>query len=183
MRLAAAIIRAMWHRLAARGFLAAVVASILVFGPAGSFSPVYALSPDEQLKDVKLEERARELSAELRCLVCQNQSIDDSDAPLAKDLRRLVRERLVAGDSNPEVKSFLVTRYGNFVLLKPPFGWQTLMLWLAPGLVLIATIAFVWRAVRLQRASGYSSRTGEALSADEQERLDKLLRAAPEDGT
>jgi cytochrome c-type biogenesis protein CcmH len=165
---------------------AAAVVALLVammgLCPLGGLSPSYALSPDEQLKDERLETRARELSAELRCLVCQNQSIDDSDAPLAKDLRSLVRERLVAGDSNAEVKTFLVQRYGDFVLLKPPFGWHTWLLWLAPALVLIATIAFVVRAMRGQRAASPSFRSDRTLSTEEEERLAKLLKAAPEEG-
>src|ERR1041384_1887939 len=94
--------------------------------------PALAVQPDEILKDAALEPRARTLSQELRCMVCQNQSIDDSDAPLAKDLRVLVRERLTAGDSDRQVIDFLVTRYGEFVLLKPRFSMHTLLLWLAP---------------------------------------------------
>jgi len=128
-----------WARLARRMLVVLVMAMVALAGPLWEAGPCHALSPDEQLKDAALEARARELSAELRCLVCQNQSIDDSDAPLAKDLRHLVRERLVAGDSNTEVMNFLVQRYGDFVLLKPPFGWHTWLLWLAPALLLIAT--------------------------------------------
>jgi cytochrome c-type biogenesis protein CcmH len=88
------------------------------------------------LSNPALESRARELSRELRCMVCQNQSIDDSDAPLARDLRLLVRERLTAGDSDTQVLDFLTARYGQFVLLKPHFGWDTALLWLAPVIVL-----------------------------------------------
>lgn len=141
---------------------------------------VLALDPTEQLKDAKLESRARELSAELRCLVCQNQSIDDSDAPLAKDLRLLVRERLVAGDSNVEVKQFLVQRYGDFVLLKPPFGLHTLLLWLTPALVLAATLAYVLRAMRHGKAPVAAKHSG--LTADEEKRLSEVLgcTASPE---
>src|SRR3954470_10008409 len=95
-------------------------------------APAFAVQPDEILKDPVLESRARTLSQELRCMVCQNQSIDDSDAPLAKDLRVLVRERLTAGDSDSQVISFLVARYGEFVLLKPRLSMHTLFLWLAP---------------------------------------------------
>jgi len=94
------------------------------------------VQPDELLADPNLESRAREISAGLRCLVCQNQSIDDSDAPLARDLRLLVRERLTVGDSDDEVRDYLVARYGDFILLKPPFDISTLILWLAPLLVL-----------------------------------------------
>src|SRR6478672_9313560 len=107
-----------------------------------------AVQPDEILKDGALEARARALSQELRCMVCQNQSIDDSDAPLAKDLRILVRERLTAGDTDNQVIDFLVARYGEFVLLKPRFNAHTLLLWLAPfGVLIIAAVAFLaaWR--------------------------------------
>lgn len=99
-------------------------------------SPSFAVQPDEMLSNPALESRARELSRELRCMVCQNQSIDDSDAPLARDLRLLVRERLTAGDSDTQVLDFLTARYGQFVLLKPHFGWDTALLWLAPVIVL-----------------------------------------------
>jgi cytochrome c-type biogenesis protein CcmH len=98
--------------------------------------PAIAVQPDEVLKDPALERRARDISSELRCLVCQNQSIDDSDAPLAKDLRLVVRDRLQAGDSDREVRDFVVQRYGEFVLLKPAFGLHTALLWLGPVLVL-----------------------------------------------
>src|SRR5258707_3039269 len=96
-------------------------------------SPAVALGPDEVLSDPALEARARSLSKELRCMVCQNQSIDDSDAPLARDLRILVRERLQAGESDQQVINFLVARYGEFVLLRPRFSWHTALLWLAPA--------------------------------------------------
>src|SRR6516164_4208768 len=95
-------------------------------------SSAVALGPDEVLSDPALEARARSLSKELRCMVCQNQSIDDSDAPLARDLRILVRERLQAGESDQQVINFLVARYGEFVLLKPRFSWHTALLWLGP---------------------------------------------------
>src|SRR5262245_59629673 len=99
--------------------------------------PALAVQPDEILADPALETRARELSRELRCMVCQNQSIDDSDAPLARDLRLLVRERLKAGDTDGQVLDFLTARYGQFVLLKPRFGLDTALLWLAPLAVLL----------------------------------------------
>ena len=102
-----------------------------------TLSPAFALSPDELLKDPALEKRARTISAELRCLVCQNQSIDDSDAPLAKDLRTLVREQLVQGKSDEEVLDFVVARYGEFVLLKPPLTAATVLLWATPFVVLL----------------------------------------------
>ena len=103
-------------------------------------TPALAIQPDEILKDTVLEERARVISKELRCLVCQNQSIDDSDAPLARDLRVLVRERLQAGESNEEVINFVVDRYGDFVLLRPPVKASTLVLWLSPVAALIVGI-------------------------------------------
>ena len=109
------------------------LASALVSAPAA-----LAVQPDEVLADPALEARAREISEGLRCLVCQNQSIDDSAAPLARDLRLLVRARLTAGDSDDGVRSYLVARYGDFILLKPPFEWQTLLLWLTPAIVLLA---------------------------------------------
>src|SRR6202011_2825202 len=100
--------------------------------------PAAAVQPDEILSDSQLEVRARTLTKELRCMVCQNQSIDDSDAPLARDLRLLVRERLQAGDSDTKVLEFLTVRYGDFVLLKPRLAWHTAVLWLAPpGLLVI----------------------------------------------
>lgn len=95
-------------------------------------APAFAIQPDEVLKDQKLETRARTIGKELRCLVCQNQSIDDSDAPLARDLRLLVRQRLVKGDSDAEVKQYIVARYGTYVLLQPPFEPETYLLWFGP---------------------------------------------------
>jgi cytochrome c-type biogenesis protein CcmH len=115
-----------------------------------TLSPAFALSPDELLKDPALEKRARTISAELRCLVCQNQSIDDSDAPLAKDLRTLVREQLVQGKSDQEVLDFVVARYGEFVLLKPPLSAGTVLLWATPfAVLLIAGAALVLRRRRV----------------------------------
>src|SRR3989441_7691804 len=118
-------------------------------------SPAIALGPDEVLSDAALETRARTLSKELRCMVCQNQSIDDSDAPLARDLRVLVRERLQAGDSDREVTDFLVARYGEFVLLKPRFSAHTALLWLGPaGILLIGLLAIFLAARRYRRRPG-----------------------------
>ena len=133
-------------------------------------SPALAVQPDEILADPKLEQRARDLSLGLRCLVCQNQSIDDSDAPLARDLRLLVRERLKAGDSDAEVIDSVVARYGEFVLLKPRLGWHTLLLWLAPVLALIIAGVIVLRGMRHTRAAAPA-----ALSAEEQRKLKALL--------
>jgi cytochrome c-type biogenesis protein CcmH len=134
-------------------------------------SPALALQPDEVLKDPGMERRARAISAGLRCLVCQNQSIDESDAPLAKDLRVLVRERLKAGDTDAQVRDFVVRRYGEFVLLRPSFGLQTAPLWLAP-LIVIGFGAFgLAMTLRRRRPSGPAG-----LTANEKARLDKLLQ-------
>lgn len=135
-------------------------------------APVQAYDAVGALPDAAQEERARSLFRELRCMVCQNQSIDDSDAPLARDLRMLVRERVAAGQSNAEIKSFLVERYGDFVLLKPPFALYTLMLWGAPILVLILGAVAVLVASR-RRARPMAD---EELSAEEKKRLDALLK-------
>ena len=121
--------------------------AVIVFLMLGTGS-TYAVQPDEVLDDPALEARAREISAGLRCLVCQNQSIDDSDAPLAKDLRVLVRERLTAGDSDSEVVQYLVDRYGEFVLLKPRFGLHTLILWVGAPLLFVIGIFVLWRNAR-----------------------------------
>jgi cytochrome c-type biogenesis protein CcmH len=150
-----------------------VIASAFACGALVS-APAHALDPSEKLKDPQLEERARGLSAELRCLVCQNQSIDDSDAPLAKDLRRLVRERLVTGETDAQVKDHIVARYGDFVLLKPPFNLHTLLLWLTPLLVLGAVVAGIWRSMALRRDAAVPA-AGRALSPEEERRLQALL--------
>ena len=127
-------------------------AAVLVI--ALSFSAAHAVQPDEVMADPAKEARARNLSRELRCMVCQNQSIDDSEAPLAKDLRVLVRERLKAGDSDREVIDFMVARYGEFVLLKPRLAWHTAMLWAAPLVALIAGLVMIWRQMR-RRSRGF----------------------------
>src|ERR1700755_1662030 len=116
---------------------ARILAGLLVAAACLLAAPAFAVQPDEILPDQALEARARDLSRELRCMVCQNQSIDDSDAPLARDLRLLGRERLPPGDSDRQVLDFLTARYGQFVLLKPRFGWDTAILWLAPAAVLL----------------------------------------------
>ena len=134
--------------------------------------PALAVQPDEMLKDPALEARARTLSRELRCMVCQNQSIDDSEAPLAKDLRVLVRERLTAGDSDNQVIEFLVARYGEFVLLKPRFSEHTLLLWLAPFAVLaIGAIGFIAAGRRKNPLWGEAK-----LSAEEEARVAALVK-------
>jgi cytochrome c-type biogenesis protein CcmH len=135
-------------------------------------TPALALEPGEALKDPALEARARALSSELRCLVCQNQSIDDSQAPLAKDLRLLVRERLTAGDSDAQVLNFLVQRYGDFILLKPPLRIGTLLLWGAPVLVLgLGALALALRARRRKEPAA-----APALSREESGELERLLK-------
>lgn len=137
-----------------------------------SACPSLAVQPDEILPDPALETRARNLSRELRCMVCQNQSIDDSDAPLARDLRLLVRERLKAGDSDPQILDFLVARYGDFVLLKPRFTSHTALLWLLPFLVLIVGAAALVMLRRRQQ-----NRTSSARLSDEEEaRVAEVLK-------
>ena len=137
--------------------------------------PLRAVEPGEMLTDPALEARARVLSKELRCMVCQNQSIDDSEAPLAHDLRVLVRERLKAGDSNTQVLDFLVARYGEFVLLKPRLSWHTALLWGLPPAVLLAGIAMIVVVVRRRRAGPKPEETAN-LTAAEEARLSELLR-------
>jgi cytochrome c-type biogenesis protein CcmH len=145
--------------------------ALACWGAVAAVHPVRAVQPDEILSDAALEARARGLSRELRCMVCQNQSIDDSDAPLARDLRLLVRERLTAGDSDVQVQDFLVARYGAFVLLKPPFEWYTAMLWLTPAAALLAGAIAMFVAVR-RRLGG----AGPApLSPEEERRLSEMM--------
>jgi cytochrome c-type biogenesis protein CcmH len=143
---------------------------VLAFSTLALSPSAWAVEPDEILDDPVLEARARDISAELRCLVCQNQSIDDSDAPLAKDLRVLVRERLVAGDSDAQVRSFLVDRYGEFVLLKPTMSLANLILWLtAPVAILIGAAVVIWR---VRKNSG---RAETNLTPEEERALAKIL--------
>jgi cytochrome c-type biogenesis protein CcmH len=134
--------------------------------------PVLAVQPDEVLENPALEARARDLSAGLRCLVCQNQSIDDSDAPLAKDLRVLVRERLKAGDTDAEIIDFVVARYGEFVLLKPRLTEHTWLLWLATPLILLAAVIAIGLASR--RRSGAQVKA-KPLTAKEKRDLKRIL--------
>src|SRR5713226_6004151 len=153
--------------------LIAVVVLTLAASPFAS-----AVQPDEILSDAALEARARVLSKELRCMVCQNQSIDDSDAPLARDLRILVRERLQAGDSDQRVIDFLVARYGEFVLLKPRFSAHTALLWLGPAaILLIGAIGLLMVARRYQRRarSGLAIPTEAELTPAEEARLSEIL--------
>ena len=153
-----------------RGLAARLSAAAVLLGLA--IAPAVAVNPGEQLADPALEARARGLGAELRCMVCQNQSIDDSDAPLAKDLRLLVRERVKAGDSDDAVLSFLVARYGDFVLLRPRFRLETVLLWgFAPFLLVAGLVGYAVWAFRARRAG----RSLDGLTDDEQTRLEALL--------
>lgn len=153
-----------------RGFLIAAICLIA--------APTFAVQPDEILTDPALETRARELSRELRCMVCQNQSIDDSDAPLARDLRLLVRERLKAGDSDSQVLDFLTARYGQFVLLKPRFAWDTAVLWLAPLAVLLLGALGLVSLLRRSRRT-HAPAAEPPLSEAERARLSALLDERP----
>ena len=145
---------------------------ILLIGLAAASAQ--AVQPDEMLPDPALEARAREVSRDLRCLVCQNQSIDDSDAPLAHDLRVLLRQRLSAGDTNAQAKQFLVDRYGDYVLLKPPFNSETLVLWLGPLLFLLVGLGAAFAVYRQRRLKPVTA--ADTLSAEEKARLDRLLK-------
>ncbi|MFZ1885005.1 MAG: cytochrome c-type biogenesis protein [Rhodoplanes sp.] len=149
--------------------LAHIIASALV-------SVALAVQPDEMLPDPRLEQRARAISQQLRCMVCQNQSIDDSDAPLAKDLRLLVRERLKAGDSDPQVIDYMVARYGEFVLLKPRLSLQTVVLWLTPAIVLLAGGLGLLIALRRRRALAAAA-APPPLTPDEEQKLAELAKA------
>ena len=139
-------------------------------------APAWAVNPDEVLADPVLEKRAREISKGLRCLVCQNQSIDDSDADLAKDLRIIVRERLTAGDSDDEVTGYVVARYGDFVLLKPPFKGTTLVLWLGPAVIVGLGIWAMLVFLRRRAQPGKATPKPKPLSKDEKRRLEKLMK-------
>ncbi len=152
---------------AIRLWTAALLALLIALAPAD------AVEPGEMLKDMALEARARRLSQELRCVVCQNQSIDDSNASLAHDLRVLVRERLLAGDSDAEVLAFVEARYGSFVLLRPRLTPQTVFLWLTPLLLLVGAAAYL---VRIRRRPAAASAETAPLSPEEQRRLAELMR-------
>jgi cytochrome c-type biogenesis protein CcmH len=150
------------RRLAAIALMLAAIAS----------TNSWAVQPEEMLKDPKLEARARELSRELRCMVCQNQSIDESEAPLARDLRLLVRERLTKGDTDKQVLGFLVARYGEFVLLKPPVEMRTIILWSLPPMALLAGAVGLFFAARRRRTGLPEPAT---LSSEERRRLSTLV--------
>ena len=145
------------------------VVAVMLGGPVAN-----AVQPDEIMPDPAKEARARDLSRELRCMVCQNQSIDDSDAPLARDLRILVRDRLKAGDSDTQVLDFLVARYGEFVLLRPRFEWHTALLWLAPLGILGVGAVTLLLAVRRRRSG--RPEPAAPLSEAEQARLAELTK-------
>jgi cytochrome c-type biogenesis protein CcmH len=148
--------------------LAALLASLA--------GPALAVQPDEVMKDPALETRARALSGELRCLVCQNESIDDSEAPLARDIRVLIRERIGKGESNDAVRAYLVSRYGDFILLKPPFKPETLLLWLSPVLTLgLGAAAALYARRRAPRST-------PALSVEEEARLAALTNGDASSG-
>ena len=156
--------------------LVAILGLVLVAAMAAG--GVGAVEPDEMLSDPVLEERARAISKTLRCLVCQNQSIDDSNAELARDLRILVRERLSAGDSDDQVVAFVTSRYGDFVLLKPPFKSTTYVLWLSPGLIVAAGAIAVAVFFRRRRTAPMAETA--PLSEDERQRLARLIEGGPE---
>jgi cytochrome c-type biogenesis protein CcmH len=138
-------------------------------------SQAWAVEPDEMLSNPALEARARAISKQLRCMVCQNESIDESQAPLARDLRVLVRQRIMAGDSDTQIINFLVSRYGEFILLKPPLSWHTLALWGAPPALLILGILMIV-VVERRRATGQPALGSAArLSAAEEARLSEIL--------
>jgi cytochrome c-type biogenesis protein CcmH len=156
-----------------RYVLALVLTCLLMAGAAAA-----AVSPDERLADPALETRARAISKGLRCLVCQNQSIDDSDAPLARDLRRIVRERLAAGDDEAAIRSYLVGRYGEFVLLAPPLRPGTLLLWAGPFAILVTggiTLAWLTRRRAKRNDDGLPGSEGRPLDEAETRELDTVL--------
>ncbi len=154
-------------------FLAAALLAAATFA-----APAGAVNPDEMLKDPALEERAREISKDLRCVVCQNQSIDDSDAELARDLRIIVRERLKAGDSNTEVVDYVVARYGDYVLLTPPFKSYTYALWFGPPVLFVIGIVAYFMYFR-RRPDEVAEAPPARLTAEEERRLKKLLGDNP----
>ena len=157
-----------------------IVAALVVVIGVASLSPAHAVQPDEIMSDPAKESRARDLSRELRCMVCQNQSIDDSEAPLARDLRLLVRERIAAGDSDAQVIDFLVARYGEFVLLKPRLKPHTLLLWLLPPLALAGGGLALWIYNRRRsRSAASGDQSLSKLTAEEEARLERLIAAEP----
>jgi cytochrome c-type biogenesis protein CcmH len=152
-------------------YLHALVIFVALVAP----SALWAVEPSEMLSNPVLEARARALSKELRCMVCQNESIDESAAPLAHDIRVLVRRRLVAGDSDQQVINFLVARYGEFILLKPPLSWNTVALWGMPPAVLLIGIIMIVIVLR-RRGTQLAAEQASNLTAAEEVRLAQLLR-------
>ena len=152
-----------------------ILAGLLAVVAVAAMPAAHAVQPDEIMADPVKEARARDLSRELRCMVCQNQSIDDSEAPLARDLRLLVRERIAAGDSDAKVMDFLAARYGEFVLLKPRLERHTLLLWLLPPLALAGGGFALWAYGRRRSRSEDQALFG--LTAEEEARLDRLIAA------
>lgn len=162
-------------RLLSRFALASLALSLAAVLMTSGVSPAHAVQPDEVLDDPALESRAREISKVLRCIVCQNQSIDDSDAPLARDLRLLVRERLVAGDGDQDVKDYLVARYGDYVLLKPPIKPTTYLLWGGPVILFLLALMTAGLYFRRRSAEARTQTGDRPLSAEEKRRLATLL--------
>ena len=156
-----------------------IIVSIVAAFAAFAASNARAVQPDEIMADPAKELRARDLSRELRCMVCQNQSIDDSEAPLARDLRLLVRERIAAGDSDTQVIDFLVARYGEFVLLKPRLNSHTWLLWLLPPLALAGGGIALWIFGRRRSRPGAPDDPLLRLTAEEEARLERLIAAEP----
>ena len=163
-----------WQRGLTRPRLASILAVLFVV-VASLTPPAQAVQPDEMLKDPALEQRARELGKHLRCIVCQNQSIDDSNAPLARDLRIIVRERITAGDTDDQAMDYVVARYGNFVLLKPPFQTNTLALWLGP-IVLLLLALWGFRSILARRTQVPAGAPAELTPAERQQ-LQELLES------
>jgi cytochrome c-type biogenesis protein CcmH len=148
------------------------IATLVMMAPFTTFA--FAVTPDEVLQEPKLEMRARAISQDLRCFVCQNQNIDDSDAPLARDLRALVRDRLVSGDTDEQAVRYIAVRYGNFVLLNPPLQLNTLALWSGPAFFLLfSAVGFILHLHR--RSADRATSPAEALTTAELKRIDELL--------
>ncbi len=164
-----------------RGKIMTLILSLLVFFGTGSVS--YAVNPDEMLDDPVLEKRAREISKNLRCLVCQNENIDESNADLARDLRILLRERLKAGDTDEEAIQYLVDRYGEYVLLKPRFGLHTLLLWTGPFIVLLIGGLGLYYTRRRMQQNAAAARIEADLTEEEKKRLQELLETEGETAT
>jgi cytochrome c-type biogenesis protein CcmH len=154
-----------------------LLASVL-FTALMAATPSRAVEPSEVLADPALEARARHLSQHLRCVVCQNQSIDDSNAPLARDLRVILRERLTAGDTDDAAIDYIAARYGNFVLLKPPVQVNTLLLWFGPGIILILALLAYFMLVR-KRPETSAGDAPQTLTAAERDALHSLLKESP----